>query len=460
MTENDSDLRFFEERVVPSSPSAQLASEKTRLILKGGHAISYAGLFLFSIVLFFRPYEIISALSSFKTMAFWTAIFTLLVYIPSQIGREGNLTARPREVNLVLLLCLTALLSMPLAADPKMAWEAFNQEFIKAVLMFIVLVNVVNTERRLKGLLLLTLAVSCYLSWHALNDYRVGNFYDQFSRVKGAIGGMFGNPNDMALHLVTMLPITVALLLSTRNFAGKMLYGVCGALITVATVVTFSRGGFIGLMAAALVMAWKFGRRNRVGVVALTAVTLLLFIAFAPGSYGTRLLSIVDTGLDASGSHNARNELLKRSVVVTLANPVFGIGIGNFPIVGIRNLVSHNAFTQVGAEMGITAMMIYTLFMLTPLTRLRRIERETLGSPPELRRFYCLAVGLQASLVGYMVSSFFVSVAYQFYVYYLVGYAVSLRRIYDAREVATTGVSAKSSFISVEQHEADAANRE
>ncbi|MBA2645256.1 MAG: hypothetical protein H0U81_00525, partial [Pyrinomonadaceae bacterium] len=275
------------------------------MILKGGHAISYAGLFLFSIVLFFRPYEIISALSSFKTMAFWTAIFTLLVYIPSQIGREGNLTARPREVNLVLLLCLTALLSMPLAADPKMAWEAFNQEFIKAVLMFIVLVNVVNTERRLKGLLLLTLAVSCYLSWHALNDYRVGNFYDQFSRVKGAIGGMFGNPNDMALHLVTMLPITVALLLSTRNFAGKMLYGVCGALMTVATVVTFSRGGFIGLMAAGLVMAWKFGRRNRVGVVALTAVTLLLFIAFAPGSYGTRLLSIVDTGLDASGSHNA-----------------------------------------------------------------------------------------------------------------------------------------------------------
>jgi hypothetical protein len=41
-------------------------------------------------------------------------------------------------------------------------------------------------------------------------------------------------------------------------------------------------------------------------------------------------------------------------------------------------------------------------------------------------------VGLQASLIGYMVSSFFASTAYLWYVYYLVGYAVCLRRMYEA----------------------------
>ena len=41
-----------------------------------------------------------------------------------------------------------------------------------------------------------------------------------------------------------------------------------------------------------------------------------------------------------------------------------------------------------------------------------------------------LAIGLEAALVGYMVSSFFGAVAYQWYVYYLVGYAVCLHRIY------------------------------
>ena len=36
----------------------------------------------------------------------------------------------------------------------------------------------------------------------------------------------------------------------------------------------------------------------------------------------------------------------------------------------------------------------------------------------------------QASLAGYMVTSFFASVAHLWYVYYLVAYAVSLRRLY------------------------------
>jgi hypothetical protein len=34
-----------------------------------------------------------------------------------------------------------------------------------------------------------------------------------------------------------------------------------------------------------------------------------------------------------------------------------------------------------------------------------------------------------------MVSSFFASVAYQFYVYYLVGYAVCLRQLHEAAPV-------------------------
>ncbi len=44
--------------------------------------------------------------------------------------------------------------------------------------------------------------------------------------------------------------------------------------------------------------------------------------------------------------------------------------------------------------------------------------------------FYFLSIGLQASLVGFMFSSFFGAVAYQWYVYYLVGYAVCLHRLY------------------------------
>jgi Ca2+/Na+ antiporter len=81
--------------------------------------------------------------------------------------------------------------------------------------------------------------------------------------------------------------------------------------------------------------------------------------------------------------------------------------------------------------MGMAALLLYVLFIVSPFRRLRQIEARAYE---ERRRsnFYYLSVALQASLVGYMVSSFFASVAYLWYVYYLVGYAVCLRRMYEA----------------------------
>src|SRR5689334_19323992 len=79
--------------------------------------------------------------------------------------------------------------------------------------------------------------------------------------------------------------------------------------------------------------------------------------------------------------------------------------------------------------MGIPAFVVYLIFLIYPLRRLRLIENQSYEKP-EQRRFYYLSVGLQGALVGYMVSSFFGAVAYQWYVYYLVGYAVCLHRLY------------------------------
>ena len=80
--------------------------------------------------------------------------------------------------------------------------------------------------------------------------------------------------------------------------------------------------------------------------------------------------------------------------------------------------------------MGVAALVFYTLFIVTPLKRLRQIEREQFENRHS-SHFYYLTIGMQASLVTYMVDSFFASVAYQWYVYYLVAYAICLRRIYD-----------------------------
>ena len=398
--------------------------------LKLGHVFSYAALFLFTVTLYARPAEFYpSALTA--SIALVIGITTLAVFVPSQLVLEGSPTARPREVYLVLLFCLAGLLSIPLAIDPAQAWKEFSDTFIRCIVIFVVMVNVVRTEARLKGLLLIAIVAGIWLSLGAINDYRLGLMTVEGYRAGGRGGGIFGNSNDMALFLVTIVPIAIALLLGSRGLARKFLFGGSTVLMVAGIVLTYSRGGFIGLLVALGFFAWKVGRQRRVEILVAGIVMVAIFLALVP-SYALRLASIIVPSLDPVGSSEARSGELLRSLYVAIRHPLLGIGMGNYaPEMSYRGLVTHNSYTQVAAEMGVVALVCYTMFVVTPLKKLGQIARETFGARAN-SRFYYLAIGLQASLIGYLVCSFFASVAYLWYVYYLVAYAVCLRRMYES----------------------------
>jgi putative inorganic carbon (HCO3(-)) transporter len=407
--------------------------------LNNGHSITFVALFLFSIVLYFRPYELIIALASYKSMAFFFGILTLAVYVPSQFVVEGNLTARPREIHLILLLCLTAFLSMPLATNPGEAYETFTDVLLKAIMIFIVIVNVIRTEWRFKLLVWLAFAVSIYLSFYAISDYmngifREGSAYYNNQRIGGAIRGLFGNSNDLALHLVTMVPLAVGFAFASKGVIRKLLYLGFAGIFVAAVVFTFSRGGFLGLFIALLVLARKIGRKNKFLSTGALVVAISAVLVFAPGSYFGRISSIFNSSADVTGSSSQRTEILKRSFWVTLRYPLTGVGMGNFHYKSVHELVTHNAYTQVSSEMGIPALIVYLMLMIYPLRRLRKIEAETLDDP-QRRKLHYWSIGVQASIVAYMVSSFFGAVAYHWYIYYIVGYAVAVRRLYYVEQV-------------------------
>lgn len=432
----DDTLPFVErpaDRLAKVSAS-KVSAQKEGWVSRRGHALSYAGLFLFTFVLYFRPYELFESLAGLNSLAFWIAVATLLAFVPTQLGLEGTITTRPREVNLILLLTLIGLIGVPLAMSPAEALENWIL-FSKVVVMFIVMVNVIRTERRLKALIFLGLAAGCLVSIAALNDYRLGQLKLAGERVAGIIGGMFENPNDMALYLVMMVPLAVAMLLSGRGLFRKIVYGACALVMIAANLVTFSRGGFIGLICVLLVLAWKFGRRHRLGVVLCSLLCSGFILILLPGGLTERLTSIYGSSGNESAlaSSVSRQALLMRSLWISLRHPLLGIGMGNFHIVSLREQVSHNAYTQVSAELGLPALVLYVLLMWTALKRLRQIERETL-SEQRHSSFYYLAIGLQASLIGYMVSSFFASVAFLYYLYYPVGYAVCLHFMYKSSQ--------------------------
>ena len=101
-----------------------------------------------------------------------------------------------------------------------------------------------------------------------INDYRAGIFKigmaeTNTQRVAGAIKGLFDNSNDLALHLVTMIPIAFVLAFENKNPLRKIVFWGITLLMIAAVIITFSRGGFLGLIAMALVLVRQIGRRNK-----------------------------------------------------------------------------------------------------------------------------------------------------------------------------------------------------
>jgi O-antigen ligase len=243
----------------------------------------------------------------------------------------------------------------------------------------------------------------------------------------------------MALYLVMMLPLAIALLLNSRGVIKKIVYGAGALVMIAANLITFSRGGFFGLICVLLFVAWKFGRRHRLSVMVASLLCGGLILVLMPGGLTERLASTFGVGTsESAASAVSRWHLLLRSLWVSLYNPLLGVGMGNFHAVSIREQVSHNAYTQVSAEMGLPALIIYLMLIWAAFKRLRQIERETLLAPRKTH-FYYLSVGLQASLVGYLVGSFFASVAYLYYLYYPIGYAVCLHFMYKLHGMRERG---------------------
>ncbi|HEY6247771.1 MAG TPA: O-antigen ligase family protein [Pyrinomonadaceae bacterium] len=408
----------------PIRPRGQLVESGGTL--KQGHALSFAGLFLFTALVYFRPYELSPSLFWLSKVPFWVAVATLAIFVVAQLSLENRITIKVIEVKLVFGLLAIALLSILVAIDRLRAWNAFV-EFSKVVAIFVVMINVVRTEKRLKAILFLVMIASCVVAVAAVYDYSVGHVNIKGERIVGVIGGLFDNPNDLALHLVTLVPLCLGLALAARGMILKLVLVAFACLFMVGVVVTFSRGGFIGLVITMTALAWKLGRRNRIFFALLGGGVILGLVVVAPVAYRNRLATTQDE------SALARTDDLKRSIFLTIRHPILGVGMDNYVLYSNSEKATHNAYTQVSAELGLIAATFYVWFLISSMKRLKPFAENKVNGGRRPPVSY-LAIGLQASLVGYLVCSFFASVAYLWYVYYIVAYGVCLSRIHSATE--------------------------
>jgi O-antigen ligase len=404
---------------------------------RGKHWLAFAGVYLFTLMLYARPNDLFPVLGGFPLVKI-VALSALAIYTLSKASAGERLSIWTLEMTMLVAIAALGLLFMPLAASPKDSVDALTDTYLKTVIVFILMVNLIDTRQRLFSLWKLVVICGAALGVGAIRSYMKGEFTAQGLRIEGLVGGMFENPNDLATALDLLLPFAVALTLVSKGI-GRLIYLLCSTILAVGVLVTLSRGGFLGLIASGGVLLWKLGRGRRARTILTTGLICGVLFAVMPGGYGARIATIFNNDQDQTGSAQLRRELMERAASIAINRPVVGVGMGNFHIYSIREKEAHNAYLEIAAELGVMGLTAYLIVILAPLRSLRRIERQTMGMRSKSEReMYWLSASVQAAFIAYMICSFFASIQYLWYLYYTAAYAVALRQIHAAEEMESS----------------------
>jgi O-antigen ligase len=388
---------------------------------------AFAGLWLFTFLLYARPNDLLPGIFGEFLLVKQVAILTVLIYLVSVLNAGKSITIWPLELRMLCSIVLLGMLFMPFATSAQDTIDVFSETLFKIVLIFVLIINLVTSHKRLCSLLKVMLICGVGIATGAIMDFLSGKYTK--GRIAGTNGGMFENPNDLASALALLIPLAVALAL-TRKGVSRLSYIVCALVLSLGVLMTLSRGGFLGLVALGIVLLKRLRPRY---FLAWTAAALLVIFAVTiiMGS-GNRLSTILDPVTDETGSAQQRQLILQRAALVAVRHSLIGVGMGNFHHYSLGELRAHNAYLEVWAELGMAGLIAYLTLIFAPFQSLRALELKTVGAQDEMSRDgYYLSVGLQATLAAYIVCSFFASLEYQWLLYYPVAFSVALRAIHN-----------------------------
>ncbi len=293
--------------------------------------------------------------------------------------------------------------------------------FVILMLGYFAAVNLIRTKEQLMRCIGAFAISASLVSLYGVIQYFLGNVSSKwqdmslFASLAGRVTSTFDNPNVLGEFLIMAAPFLLALLLSSGKFGARAVTFVGFALVLVCTVLTYSRGAWIGMIAGMFFFALVLTKKAIFLICGgIAAVPLLAFLL--PESVVSRFLSIGNLS-DSSTSFRLKIYETVSHLIGDWWGGGVGIGEGSFTAVYTSGYSftafdqvphAHSLYLQLFAEIGIIGLIIFLLTMLFSLqSGITALRRET-GT----HRLF-LAAGL-ASVVSFLVQS---ATDYTFYNY-------------------------------------------
>jgi O-antigen ligase len=282
--------------------------------------------------------------------------------------------------------------------------------YTSSFLLVFMTLSVVDTLRRLRWTALALIGSYGFGSLYVIREWQKGGGFSATIRP----GWIVGDANYFSTTAIFGIVLAFYFMQGKRPRWEKIYCIICLLLTILSNTLCASRGGFLGLIAASILLVWRTKHRFR-NLLLVSVLVLPLSLAL-PMSPLHRLINPKED----YGSTQAHLEAWKAGLRMIEAHPIAGVGLGNFkplmpsymPLAPGRvdvDTLAHNMFIEVAAELGLPALLIFLGIFWCTYHTLGRIRRSS-STHLLLRE---TAAALQAGLVGFAVAGSFVSAEYQ-----------------------------------------------
>jgi hypothetical protein len=204
----------------------------------------FIGLVNYLAFLYIRPQDFVLALQGMPIMLVLGVGTAALVFLHRAV-RHRRLVLAPVPQHLFVLWFYLAIVVSQMAQLKLHGALDASLEFVPTVVMYFLIVELVDSWKRIKIILILLVHLTLALAIQGLVMHFTGTGFGGKQAYEGRIQavGIFSDPNDLALIINCVLPLVVLWLLQSRSLLIKIYSFFVIILFVYAIFLTASRGG-------------------------------------------------------------------------------------------------------------------------------------------------------------------------------------------------------------------------
>jgi hypothetical protein len=426
-----------------SSSRAAVGAETER----GRFLFLALGFYLF--LLFFRPFDQLTWLQSLH-LPMVTGGVCVVAYVVQRFSAGQAVVPLSPITRALGLLTAWILVTIPLSFWISGSLQTFWDTWVKMVILYILLANVPQSARQVWSAVWVCIVGALGVSLMAVALKVLTGESVAEGRLVTNASGLYSGPNFFAMTLILLLPFALFTFFLHTRLVVRLFAGFVVATFTLANLMTESRGGLLVETAVVLLVFWKL-RDWGISLVKTMGVLVLgcvLILPLAPQGLWQRFsalfssadVSQVDPNSTAGSalvSMQEREMLLVRALILTKENPIFGVGMNNFPAAAHARFNSgagewlgcHDTFLQLSAELGIPGLLLHLFLLYVTFKSLRELRRRVTAAQTTLPHFREIRMASDATMVsfcGYVLFSTVAHLGYQPYFFIVAGIGLSL----------------------------------